>query len=124
MLHRWSLSYIIVQPEFSVLVGMRNRLCHELRLCHCNPESDISHRVNEDHMAVTGYHLKSSLSCLHVPVALHPGRTCSSLPPLLFLLPTLAEVKPSCSTWVTPFIPIACLVMEDGARRDVLCRFI
>lgn len=26
MLHRWSLSYIIVQPEFSVPVGMRNRL--------------------------------------------------------------------------------------------------
>lgn len=30
--------------------------------------------------------------------------------PVLFLLPTFAEVRPSCSTWVTPFIPIACLV--------------
>lgn len=44
-----------------------------------------------------------------------------TLPCALFLLPTFAEVKPSCSTWVTPFIPLACLVRgKDGARRDVL----
>lgn len=59
-------SYIIVQPEFSAPVGMRNRLCHELHLCHCNPERDISHSVNEDHMATTGCQLKSYSSCLHV----------------------------------------------------------
>lgn len=49
-----------------------------------------------------------------------------TLPCALFLLPTFAEVKPSCSTWVTPFIPLACLVRgKDGARSDVLhvCSF-
>lgn len=86
MLHRWSLSYIIVQPEFSVPVGMRNRLCHELHSCHCNPECDISHPVNEDHMAVTGCRLKSSSSCLHVLFASHPGKIISSLPPVLFFI--------------------------------------
>lgn len=76
MLHRWSLSYIIVQPEFSAPVGMRNRLCHELHLCHCNPVRDISHPVNEDHMAMTGCRLKSNQSCLHVLFALHPSLRC------------------------------------------------
>lgn len=48
-------------------------------------------------------------------------KTPPTLPCALFLLPTFAEVKPSCSTWVTPFIPLACLVRgKDGARRDVL----
>lgn len=46
--------YIIVQPEFSAPVGMRNRLCHELHLCHCDPECDISHPVSTDHVATTG----------------------------------------------------------------------
>lgn len=92
-------------------VGMRNRLSHELRLCHCNPECDISRRVNEDHMAVTGCHLKSSSPRLHVSFALHPAS------PVLLLLPTFAEVKPSCSTWVTPFIPIACLVKGGWGKK-------
>lgn len=80
MLLRWSLSYIIVQAEFSVPVGMRNRLCHELHLCHCNPECDISLPVNEDHMATTGYRLKRSSSCLHVSFVSHPGK--NQQPPL------------------------------------------
>lgn len=58
--------YIIVQPEFSAPVGMRNRLCHELHLCHCNPERD--HPVSTDHMAATGCRLSSSSSC---PLVLH-----------------------------------------------------
>lgn len=74
MLHRGSQSYIIVQPEFTAPVGMRNRLCHELHLCHCNPQCDISHPVNEDHMALTGCQLKSNSSHLHVLFALRPGR--------------------------------------------------
>lgn len=65
-------SYIIVLPEFSVPVGMRNRLCHEMHSCHCSPERDISHPVNEDHMAMTGCQLKSSSSRLRVLFALHP----------------------------------------------------
>lgn len=65
-------SYIIVQPEFSAPVGMRNRLCHELHLCHCNPERDISRPVNEDHMPTTGCQLSSSSSCLHVLQANEP----------------------------------------------------
>lgn len=60
------MSYIIVQPESIALVGMRNRLCHELRLCHCNPERDISHPVNEDHMAAAECQLNSYSSRLHV----------------------------------------------------------
>lgn len=69
MLHRWSLSYIIIQPEFSAPVGMRNRLCHELHLCHCNPERDISRPVNEDHMGMTGCQLKSNSSCVVRPAS-------------------------------------------------------
>lgn len=80
MLHRWSLSYIIVQPEFSAPGGMRNRLCHELHLCHCNLKRDISHPVNEDHMAMTGCQLNSNSSCLHVLFALHLGK--NRQPPL------------------------------------------
>lgn len=65
------MSYIIVQPEFSVPVGMRNRLCHELHLCHCNPECDISCPVGENHMAMTGCPLKNNSSVLF---PLHPGK--------------------------------------------------
>lgn len=63
---------------------MRNRLCHELHLCHCNPECDISRPVNEDHMAITGCQLKSNSSWLHVLFALHPGKI-SSLPSAGFI---------------------------------------
>lgn len=52
-------------------VGMRNRLCHELHLCHCNPECDISCPVSENHMAMTGCPLKSNSSVLF---PLHPGK--------------------------------------------------
>lgn len=57
---------------------MRNRLCHELHLCHCNPECDISRPVNEDHMAMTGCQLKSDSSWLHVSFVLHPGKISSA----------------------------------------------
>jgi len=63
---RRSACYIIVLPQFSVLIGMRNRLCHELHACHCNPECDISLPVDEDHMATTGCRLKSSSSSPHM----------------------------------------------------------
>lgn len=68
------MSYIIVQPEFIALVGMRNRLCHELRLCRCNPKRDISHPVNEDHMAAAGCQLNSYSSRPHVLQAKVPPR--------------------------------------------------
>lgn len=32
----------------------------------------------------------------------------------MFLLPVFAEVKPSCSTWVTPFIPSGVLLGRMG----------
>lgn len=75
------MSYIIVQPEFSAPVGMCNRQCHELHLCHCNPERDISHPVNEDHMAMTGCQLKSSMSaCVaHSALCIQALETSSGL---------------------------------------------
>lgn len=103
--------YIIVQPEFSAPVGMRNRLCHELHLCHCNPECDISHPVSADHIATTGCRLSSSSSC---PLSCVQNNLIWAI-----LLPTFAEVKPSCSTWVTPIIPNACLV--KGGRGKKRC---
>lgn len=59
VLHQCRLSYIIVQPESSVPVGMRHGLCHELHLCHCGPKCDIippPPPVNKDHMPATGFH--------------------------------------------------------------------
>lgn len=120
MLHRWSLSYIIVQPEFSALVGMRNRLCHELHLCHCRPERDISRPVNEDHMAVTGCQLKSNSSCLHV---LHPGNT-NNLPCAVFIAYICRSEAILLNLGYTLHSYCVPCQGEDGARRDVLCRFI
>lgn len=116
-------SYIIVQPEFSVLVGMRNRLCHELHFCHCDP--GVWHKPP----CQWGSHANSRVSVekrnSSRPLSafvLHPSKNKQQkqqqkkLPGLL-LLPAFAEVKPSCSTWVTPFIPIACLVKGGWGKK-------
>lgn len=120
-MHRWSLSYIIVQPEFSVLVGMRNRLCHELHFCHCDP--GVWHKPP----CQWGSHANSRVSVEKKKKKLNSSRQKNKTSksnknnnkksPWAVLLPAFAEVKPSCSTWVTPFIPIACLVKGGWGKK-------
>lgn len=117
MLHCCSLSYIIVQPEFTPPVGMRNRLCHEMHLCHCNLECDIRQSVNENHMAMTRCPLKSNFELAVILSTSVTPASRKKTSPLCCFIAYICRSEAILLNWVTPFIPIACLVRGGWGKK-------